>query len=148
MLLAIRAVRPVPLRYDDGFFLLVSYSWKNGLGFNNPWIDLIGSGIYNWHGFLQPLVVSAMSLLQRCRRLVTARFSFSVRSAGVSRPPGRAVVLCRVDTAGSLVGGSDGGCYAVGGLAASSLLSWTLRSRSARSSAISCSKSSRSSNAR
>lgn len=61
LILAIRAVRPVPLRYDDGFFLLVSYSWKNGLGFNNPWIDLIGSGIYNWHGFLQPLVVSAIS---------------------------------------------------------------------------------------
>src|SRR6516164_11662209 len=55
---ALRLYHPVLLRYDDGWELLVSYSWLNGLGFTNHWVDPISSGVFNWHGFLQPLLMS------------------------------------------------------------------------------------------
>jgi hypothetical protein len=49
------------LVYDDGYFFLVSYSWLNGLGFNNFWSNPISSSIFNWHGFLQPMLVAYLS---------------------------------------------------------------------------------------
>ena len=63
---AFRFIDPPPLRFDDGFFLLISYSWLNGLGFKNFWYSPISSTIFNWHGFLQPILIAKLS---PCRTL-------------------------------------------------------------------------------
>ena len=58
---ALRLLNPILLRYDDAWFMLVSYSWLNGLSFTNHWVDPISSGVYNWHGFLQPLLLASLA---------------------------------------------------------------------------------------
>jgi hypothetical protein len=58
---AVRFFAPPALQVDDSYFLLVSYSWLNGLGFDNYWANPIGTGIFNWHGFLQPMLVAELS---------------------------------------------------------------------------------------
>ena len=60
---------------DDGFFILVSYSWLNGLGFTNHWVTPIPSTIFNWHGFLQPIVVS---LLSPCNTLACVQIGLMI----------------------------------------------------------------------
>ena len=59
--LAFRWLEGPPIYLDDAYFLLVSYSWLNGLGFNNFWVNPISSTIFNWHGFLQPMLVAWIS---------------------------------------------------------------------------------------
>jgi hypothetical protein len=54
-------IDPVFPKYDDGWFFLVSYSWLNGFGFANHWVGFNGTSIFNWHGFLQPLLVTGLS---------------------------------------------------------------------------------------
>jgi hypothetical protein len=72
----LRLYHPVLLRYDDGWYLLVSYSWLNGFGFTNHWgANPISSGIFNWHGFLQPLIISWLS---PCRTLTCLNIGLSV----------------------------------------------------------------------
>ncbi len=48
---------PVMFRYDNAWILLTNYSYANGMGFNNYWANPISSGIFNWHGFIQPVVI-------------------------------------------------------------------------------------------
>lgn len=64
--LVFRWLEGPPIYLDDAYFLLVSYSWLNGLGFNNFWVNPISSTIFNWHGFLQPMLVGWIS---PCRTL-------------------------------------------------------------------------------
>lgn len=64
--LVFRWLEGPPILFDDAYFLLVSYSWLNGLGFNNFWVNPISSAIFNWHGFLQPMLVGWIS---PCRTL-------------------------------------------------------------------------------
>lgn len=59
--LVFRWLEGPPIYLDDAYFLLVSYSWLNGLGFNNLWVNPISSTIFNWHGFLQPMLVGWIS---------------------------------------------------------------------------------------
>ena len=59
--LAFRWLEGPLILFDDAYFLLVSYSWLNGLGFNNFWVNPISSTIFNWHGFLQPMLVGWLS---------------------------------------------------------------------------------------
>ncbi|ARQ01257.1 hypothetical protein [Pseudorhodoplanes sinuspersici] len=59
--LAFRWLEGPPILFDDAYFLLVSYSWLNGLGFDNVWVNPISSAIFNWHGFLQPMLVGWLS---------------------------------------------------------------------------------------
>lgn len=59
--MAFRWLEGPPIYLDDAYFLLVSYSWLNGLGFTNFWVSPIASTIFNWHGFLQPMLVAWMS---------------------------------------------------------------------------------------
>jgi hypothetical protein len=58
---AFRYFGPPPLQVDDSYFFLISYSWLNGLGFNNFWVNPIETTIFNWHGFLQPMLVGQLS---------------------------------------------------------------------------------------
>ena len=58
---AIRYFGPPALQFDDSYFFLISYSWLNGLGFNNFWVNPVGTGAFNWHGFLQPMLVAELS---------------------------------------------------------------------------------------
>ena len=76
--IALRLYHPVLLRYDDGWFLLISYSWLNGLGFTNHWVNPISSGVFNWHGFLQAVLVSWLS---PCRTLTCLNTGLSMMGA-------------------------------------------------------------------
>jgi hypothetical protein len=58
---AVRYFSPPPLQVDDSHFFLISYSWLNGLGFNNFWVNPVGTTVFNWHGFLQPMLVAKLS---------------------------------------------------------------------------------------
>lgn len=64
--IAFRWLEGPPIFQDNAFFLLVSYAWINGLGFDNIWVNPIDSNIFNWHGFLQPMLVGWLS---PCRTL-------------------------------------------------------------------------------
>jgi hypothetical protein len=69
---AIRYFSPPALQVDDSYFLLITYSWLNGLGLNNYWANPIGSGIFNWHGFLQPILLAELSPCHTLRCINTA----------------------------------------------------------------------------
>lgn len=58
---ALRYFSPPALSFDDSYFFLISYSWLNGLGFNNFWVNPVGSTVFNWHGFLQPMLIARLS---------------------------------------------------------------------------------------
>lgn len=58
---ALRYFGPPALQGDDSYFLLITYSWLNGLGFTNFWTNPIGSTVFNWHGFLQPMLIARLS---------------------------------------------------------------------------------------
>ena len=60
-LLIIRTSVPFLLILDNGYFLPVSFYWKNTGILNNPWLNSIGSNIFNWHGFIQPYLVGLLS---------------------------------------------------------------------------------------
>ena len=60
-LLVVRTIVPFPLDLDNGYFLPISFYWKNTGILNNPWLNPIGSGTFNWHGFIQPYVVGLLS---------------------------------------------------------------------------------------
>ncbi len=53
--------KPIFPENDDAWFSLISYSWLNGLGFTNYWGSPIHSSIFNWHGFLQPMLIAVFS---------------------------------------------------------------------------------------
>jgi hypothetical protein len=60
-LLVLRTSVPFLLNLDNGYFLPISFYWKNTGILNNPWLNWIGSGMFNWHGFIQPYLVGLLS---------------------------------------------------------------------------------------
>jgi len=75
---AIRYIAPPALQIDDAYFLLISYSWLNGLGLNNYWANPVGSGVFNWHGFLQPMLIAELAPCNTLRCLNTSLTAFGV----------------------------------------------------------------------
>jgi hypothetical protein len=74
-LIIVMDIHPVFPKYDDGWFALVSYSWINGLGFTNLWVSPIPTSLFNWHGFLQPLVVAKLA---PCTTLNCVKYGLSI----------------------------------------------------------------------
>lgn len=60
-LLVLRTSVPFLLNLDNGEFLPISFYWKNTGILNNLWLNPIGSGIFNWHGFIQQYLVGLLS---------------------------------------------------------------------------------------
>ena len=74
-LIIVMDIHPVFPKYDDGWFALVSYSWINDLGFTNLWVSPIPTSLFNWHGFLQPLVVAKLA---PCTTLNCVKYGLSI----------------------------------------------------------------------
>jgi hypothetical protein len=60
-LLVIRTSVRFPMTLDNAYFLPVSYYYSNAGEIHNPWLSPIPSVFVNWHGFMQPVLVSALA---------------------------------------------------------------------------------------
>ena len=61
LVVAIRFVAPVLPVFDNGFFMPLAWSIKNGFGMENDWANPIQSAFYSWHGIVHPRIVAALS---------------------------------------------------------------------------------------
>lgn len=61
LVVAIRFVAPVLPVFDNGFFMPLAWSIRNGFGMENDWANPIQSAFYSWHGVVHPQIVAALS---------------------------------------------------------------------------------------
>lgn len=53
----LRLWAPIVLKNDNVFFMPVAFAMRNGLGFNNLWVNPTGSGQFDWHGIIHPTLM-------------------------------------------------------------------------------------------
>lgn len=61
LVLGLRSINGFPINLDHGYFFPVAWSGRAAGVLDNVWMDVVGSGVFNWHGFLQPALVAALS---------------------------------------------------------------------------------------
>jgi hypothetical protein len=61
-LAVIRMLVPITSSGDNSFFMPLSFMYIETGELTNPWRNPIGSNSFNWHGFIHPLAVAAVSM--------------------------------------------------------------------------------------
>lgn len=57
----LRLIAPMIMKHDNVYFLPAGFAIRNGLGFNNPWANPIGSGAFDWHGLVHPALIALLA---------------------------------------------------------------------------------------